>query len=639
MASDKELYDQYLYDQYLKETGKTSATEKLNVVEETHPDITFMDRFNIKNFGVDQEQSANYLRDKFPGHDVRVHNNRIIMKAPNEKEFRPLDPKGFDWQDITDVGYDVGAGIVEGVATAAGGVAGLALSPAGALAGGAAAGAATGASLEAMRQSFGKHLGIAEEYDPTSMGAAAITGAVSPLLLGTGAGAKQVAKQALKKGMTKEVAMAAQRGALGRGYDFAARKAAPKIAELTSGVEAGAYKEFVKNPKTMQAIEEAGPDVIADELAEKIIKSESNAYNQIGKEFQEKVRESGQVIDLKNVKDKVRKNMEHFENIKDQRGYLDPEDQMKYDTLEALYNRAFKRDLGEKEVLGIAADGVSLEKKTVRDIIDIDHAEADEIMNIQQILSDAGAIYKDDAKKIAAQKYLDGLQKDFSGEIKKSLEKAIPERKGLAERFHRAIKDQNFLNKTLLQKNMEGEAGQYGSKMLGFLYNKKSYSKAPAYRRLKELAKKHGYDVDKTANQLQAHKYLYDASLHPLSGGATSTSRTVSTAIVGGAAGQYLASEAGAGYGGGKLGMAAGAALGAMAGSPAAMKRLLKMGYTADQAARKLQESAISAAKQKSQILGRAAELGLSPQGKKQMAAQSYWNLMESRDAKRNRGR
>ena len=130
------------------------------IVNEMHPDIDFATRAIYKNFGADPEASFRFLQKKLPNLQLKKDKEgEVLAKRPEETEWRRLDPKGFDLQDISDIGYDVPAAVAQGAATAAAGLVGAAAGGIGAIPAAMAASGFTGAGLEGLRQGIGSWVG------------------------------------------------------------------------------------------------------------------------------------------------------------------------------------------------------------------------------------------------------------------------------------------------------------------------------------------------------------------------------------------------------------------------------------------------------------------------------------------------
>ena len=89
----------------------------------------FEGRFTAKNFGGDPAAIFNYLQKQNPDFELKTDKSgEILARRRGAKDWGRMDPKGFDWRDLTDVAYDVPAAVAQGAATAASGVAGAAAS-------------------------------------------------------------------------------------------------------------------------------------------------------------------------------------------------------------------------------------------------------------------------------------------------------------------------------------------------------------------------------------------------------------------------------------------------------------------------------------------------------------------------------
>ncbi len=163
------------------EPEATPEPEKeLPVVQEQA--VSGLTRAGLKNL-IDEspELQLQYLERK--GWDARERGGQIQVKRPGDKEWRVVDPKGFDLQDVTDHIADVlqGAAMVAGIST--GGILG---------------GAGAGTLSEAARQGVGKLAGFREEMDTGAIGVAGALGAAGGASRGAVA-AGQKASQAVAK--------------------------------------------------------------------------------------------------------------------------------------------------------------------------------------------------------------------------------------------------------------------------------------------------------------------------------------------------------------------------------------------------------------------------------------------------------
>jgi hypothetical protein len=172
---------------------QNKGQEPDEIVQETHPDFGWADRFAIKNFGGSPETIDAYIKKQ--GFETKTDSNgQRLIKKDTDTKWSVLDPEGLDLADISDIGYDIVSGLGSGVATAAAGLgAGAATLGAGAIPVAMAAGAGSSAGLEFLRQKIGSGLGT--HQGDTNTGDVALAGglgALSPLLFGTGASAAKV---------------------------------------------------------------------------------------------------------------------------------------------------------------------------------------------------------------------------------------------------------------------------------------------------------------------------------------------------------------------------------------------------------------------------------------------------------------
>ena len=270
--------------------GNVQAPEK--IVNEMHPDIDFATRAIYKNFGADPESSFRFLQKKLPNLQLKKDKEgEVLAKRPDELEWRRLDPKGFDLQDISDIGYDVVAAGGQGLVTAASGLAGAFAGGIGAIPAAMAGSALSGAGLEVLRQAFGRGAGIEDNFSGQDVGIALGAGAVSPLLFGTGAGAKEALKASLKEG-TKQSAkeiLQTQRGLLGRGYDAIAGYVGPKLGALVSGENAKVIKKAAEILPEIKAAD-TNPEIRSlplKEVAQEVPRKLKNLTTETGRRLED----------------------------------------------------------------------------------------------------------------------------------------------------------------------------------------------------------------------------------------------------------------------------------------------------------------------------------------------------------------
>lgn len=291
-AQDKPS-DAQLYADFLASKG----TKSLQTEDVMHPDISTKDRTIVKAFGNDVGSSMRYLQRNYPHLNFRENNGDIQAQTQGEP-WKKLDPSGFDIRDISDLAYDIPAGIAQGVATGAAGVAGAAGGGVGAIPAAMAGSAASGAGLEAIRQGLGKYFGVNDEVSGKDVAIAGGVGAVSPLLFGTGAGAKEIAKAGINS--------ATQRGLVGRGYDATAGYLGPKIGAMASNIPEPILETAAKIlPKIKQA--DSSPEPITQLLEQtsgKVTTGLKKLSEQTGRELDESLEtmaKQGVTIPTQNV--------------------------------------------------------------------------------------------------------------------------------------------------------------------------------------------------------------------------------------------------------------------------------------------------------------------------------------------------
>lgn len=270
----------------------------LPTVQEQHPDISILERAAVKNFGSDNPlDTIDYIKKNHPDMEVTTDaTGQVIMRNKGEKQYRVLDPQtgAFSWDAIKDVlvdsPYDIASGVGSGALTALAGLAGAGAGGVGAIPAAIGAGAASSSGLEALRQAVGKGLGVRQEFSPGEVALAGGVGAVSPMLMGTGATAKQAAKWGVNQ--------ATQAGLLRRGTDLAFHKGAGTL----SGLRPAVVKNFEKNYPQIKKM--SGEEVTAiatdtaDSLAEKLRTVELNSWQK----FEGSLANSTDQVDISGAK-------------------------------------------------------------------------------------------------------------------------------------------------------------------------------------------------------------------------------------------------------------------------------------------------------------------------------------------------
>jgi len=529
------------------------------IVDEMHPDIGFGSRFVYKNFGADKEKSFQYLQKKYPGLTFRKEESGgVLAKRPDEKEWRRLDPTGFDMQDITDLVWDVPAGALEGTAAVAGGLAagtgGLVTGPGAipiGLAGGAAAGAGTGVALEAARNQIGQWLGINQDQSKDDLMWAGGFGAISPLLLGTGAGGKAILKQAIKqvgKDAPKEVLEAAvkkiaktQQGLLGQ----AKGKIAPWMGEKMSGIESRYLKRAYQDLDNMADPAKDFDAVDALEgVRSKILESGSQKMQDTGSQIGAILEANQKQVDLTPVHGEFSVLIKKYE----QKAKAFGTDAAKEDL--DFVKKAYKRYMPKKGKKLGGEDAVIL-KRDLNDLTGIKRQNKSGF-DTQQF------------KKSEVEKDLERIAKKATSKLDETITAGIDDG-GALKQLNRQYSDQ-IKNQQKLQKLFkDGETTQRTLK--------KSLGGKDA-KFINKTLEQSGVDVENMAEGMAAADIFAKPDNKILSMGSSPTGRSLALQGAGVLGGGYVGGEMGGGQGaalGTGLGM-----FGALLGSPKALKAMMR---------------------------------------------------------------
>lgn len=565
------------------------------VIKEGHPDISFKTRFLYKNLGVNDDEAFNYLQKENPNLQFKKDSEGdvLVKGGTGGNQWMYLDPPGFDVQDITDVAYDIPAGMLEGAASALGGIGGgiigTAVTPGigtgvGAIGGAMTAGGLAGRYLEKGRQALGKWSGVSQTEDPQAVDVATTFGAISPLLLGTGAGAKQVAKyagrktlaDATKRGLLEE----AQRAPLAR-----IKSALPKLGEATSGVPQEAIRYASKNIPEIKAAQEiaksegidlAGADVVRDtrkriqealDRKDVIVKSEfSAALENISKDPKSNV----------NVK-------EAFEPM--QKLYKEYEDEY----LKEL--KILESQVGKEKAAKEIKDRASYKefqdvKKAFKEIRPLNQEiSPKDAYNLQKKVNKFSEIKKSfDASttKTGAAGPIINTTRQVADKIGENIDNI----EGAGSEFAKAKKEYgNLINlKDKVKKNFgdfsrEGskDADQALQKTESTLLRVMGSGNQSQKQNIKNLSKELGIDIEEDAARQTALKFYTDPQIMPISsGGTTSTSRSNIAEGTLGEAGFLTGVGATGNFQGGLMGRLAGRTLGAVGAGPWSQMQMMK---------------------------------------------------------------
>lgn len=557
------------------------------VLNEMHPDIDFTTRAVYKNFGADPEASFNYLQKKQPNLQWKKDKSgEVLAKRADETEWRRLDPKGFDAQDLTDIGYDVPAAFAQGAATVASGIAGAPAGGIGAIPAAMAGSAASGAGLEGLRQLMGRGLGIEDNFSAQDVGIAGAAGAVSPLLFGTGAGGAAALKAASKTGakQTAEEILKTQRGVLGRGYDAAAGYVGPKVGSLISG----------ENAKVIKKAAEILPEITAADTNPQI---RSLPLKEVAQKVPQK---------LKEVTTQTGQRLEELRGMIDQQQglILTGEGAATKGTgsIPAADFLAPFQDLAEK----LSAGGARTEAQ-MKDLTALKKVIESEFKGLPENLTAAQVDTLRKRFKERAQQY--GLNYGKTGQAvggtegasaidaqiglafedsrKRMNESIIQRLKSISEDYGDEYVDLNdqysLLKHTAKENNNKFKTSKSVSDFLA-----RSTKDDLEAQNLLDIQRITGIDLEDLATRDQALRTFSKPNTEIRSlGGSTSTTRSIPLAVAGGTAGYYLAQQSGGEYSP-FLAAVLGGGIGSKMASPAALRNYMKLNQAVRSAPAKL---------------------------------------------------
>ena len=549
-----EKVNQALASGEITDTQARSLTKRLEadytpvVRDDTHPDVDFSTRALYKNFGGDGEAAFNFLQERHPQLEWRKDNEgNVLVKGRDEPTWSRLDPSGFDPADVTDVAWDIPAGIAEGAAAAGAGLLGSALGPAGALGAAGLAGSATATGLEGVRQGIGNLIGTSEGVNSGNLIGSALGGAASPLLLGTGAAGKQVARQALRSGLSDQAVTQAQRGLLSRIIGGTAGK----LGQAMSGIDEEILQYARQNLSEIRRAEASGTGgaEIYGALRDKI---ETN--------LEQKLFEAGEKIGSTQGAEDILVNVGEAEKP--------------LTDLLTKYQERAARDIAG----GATEEAASVQKAAQLEGILAPYLKGDRVLKGGYELKD----YLDDLNDIT------GIARNTDPNVQKTLKKDLMNaarrsasnvdsqaaRSAGGQAYKEAKKEYSELlsvKNDVVNKFFKDDMATERS--LNNLLSKKGKSKKLAINKAMEKLE---VDVDDTARQSIANTLFINPNMDPISsGGTTSTSRSVPLGGVGGMLG-YLGGSRLEGHGTGMGLSALGQFLGSKVGSPYAMRRYME---------------------------------------------------------------
>lgn len=530
-----------------------------------HPDISFKDRAIYKNFAVDPAQGFAYMQKKYPDLEFKAGTSGdMLIKGRNEDSWKKLDPSGFDIEDISDVAYDVPAAIAEGAATAAGGIGGFFLGGGvGAIPGAMAAGGTAGAGTEALRQYIGKEAGVAEEYDPSMMGVNAAFGAVSPLLLGTGAGLKQVGKAAAKKGLSQEAteqALKAQSGLLKRGATGVTEAISPKMGSMMSGYEPEALQKM--GQMVDEKLMTMDPSQIARSTVQEVGTALKTKRDAVGARYGEALKALDVEINIgeyeKPLFDLVQK---YKDRMAKATAGLDEEQIMK----NAEYqDYAHIRDIYES----YANKGGVLKGSGIPEYLD-------KINDLSLVRKNANVSAKSKVDQDIVR-----VTKQIAGNVNKSLDKTAAGQafSGVKKEYSDIFELEELANKYFKDP----------TKAQSTMQNLASPKQAVRADDVRHIGRELGVDLKDKADQMYVlSEFAKPATASKFLGGTSGTARDIGLATAGGAGGYWLGQKTDMSP---FMSAVIGAGLGRRMGSPAAMKKAAQLYSKGGQVAKEVNQ-------------------------------------------------
>lgn len=587
------------------------AEKAPRVLNEMHPEITAADRFVVKNFSKDNEVAANHLRKRHPNLEIVVDKGSdqiLVRKKPGpwkqqtsptgEEEWRVLDPDstleeslnplniGETAQDISDASYAILSDVGTSAATALGGLAGgMATGGLGALPTAALAGGGASVGLEGLRQGIGSALGLEDNFSGLNLGLAGTTGVVSPFFFGTGA----TARQAVKKG----VDLATQRGGIGRGWDYAKGTILPKLGSLASGVDTQRIATLGKEFPLLQRLE-ADP-MGATKFTKKMGSRAGEAIRTERKELWKKVKEGvkravdvGDKADLEPVKAQFKAAIGEAESLA-KRG----KSEAFQETVASLKSKFDELFTYPVEVPTGAVDelGNPIMETIRQEITDLD---ADAAMILRTKLSEMAKMQASPKSQMGignrmapsadkASKEFMELSRKLKDTLDSSLDQAIGDEATQARKLYGAAKQDEDAVKEMF------ENPKIAAKTMRNLDKMPNRTDLELINRLDE---QYGTGLADDVKKFQMYSTFSNPSHLPLATkGASSYTRAIPAAALGGAAGWALGREAGAdGYGAPMSGFL-GAGAGAFLGGPAALRKYVQIGLLGNRAGEAVREA------------------------------------------------
>jgi hypothetical protein len=526
----QELLDLRRLDELERKVAGTQ--EGPQIIDEQHPNITFMDRALIKNFANKPEVGARYLQQKYPNMEVKqTPDGQTIVRTHGEKEYRVLDPEGFDLQDVTDIGWDIGSGAATGAATTAGATAGSVAGPVGSVAGGAAIGGAASAGAEALRQKLGQYFGLPQDVDTTDVKVAGGIGAALPVA-----------------------------GGLVKGAWSGVKSSAPWLAEKLTGINRNVVRDLPEYLNALKDAEKTGITDVVGDTHNSIRTGFAEARRRIGSELEAAINAAGEKVDVSKAEKPFIDLLEKLESFKGETN--NPALAEKIAAAKEKVSYLFRSRTQTPE--GAVLETKIPEKISAKSAFALQDDLAD-IAELSKTRSGPNARFSEGATRF--EKQLAETARKSNDAINDELQRVTGNSDALKRQYHELMSLQRSVNSNFATP----EATYNTLRTIG------SKQKKLLLEKLSKIDRVAGTDTQNAARQMQVYTTYADPSAVPISvAGATSTSRTVPLSIAGASLGSLAGYKLGGGYAGAAIGGAAGAKLGNMLGSPATTRFIVE---------------------------------------------------------------
>lgn len=597
--------------------GSAVFRKERPIINEQHPDLGNVDRALFKNFSLNEEQGLKELQNR-TGLMFSHKNGDIVARKPDEEEWKKVEPNnmGFDYpmnmagageflKDAGDVAYDIPAAALETLATIGGGTAGAlggtaTMGPGlgtgvGAAGGAMAAGGAAGAATESVRQTIGNKLGFAQGYDGGQIGMSAGFGAAAPLLLGTGATAKGIAKQLAKKkayqGMSQEALdktaqklAQAQRSVITRGVGNAAMWTTNRLGSWASGYKPEALAELrrlMDEGLMGQSLKTINPAEVPKGFKADLDKAMTAKGKVLKQAYGETLEALDVAVDTNKLEQPLWDLLQQYEKKAER-------------VVPGFKQKAKQADEGVKLLdangnpLAAAEDVAAAQKKDLqkaevqdyyylKDLLE-SNLEPDKVLEGRTLvdyldkLNDMTNIRKNpgeiSSKLSTIEKDIQRVSRTVADDLNKGMDQTVAGEAFLnvKNQYSDFMEDKNIVNKYLKDDAAaERTLRNYGSD--------KQVVRQDALNRLEE---NYGVPVQEYANQMYILSEFMNPSLAPkYVGGTSATQRAVPSGFLGGSLGYAAGQATGVSP---FLSATAGTVLGSSIGSPAAIKRMTQAG-------------------------------------------------------------